>query len=130
MNNNNNKVCDCGVCLSSIDSKHIDNSVQLECGHWFHNHCIKPWCESCLDKNNQPTCPFCRQSISNEYLDILNIDYFTNSDIIKSTLNTVQLFTYIMNNKLYEDERKLKQYIARYPLEIENIMIMLEIYNH
>ena len=128
--NVNNKVCDCGVCLSSIDSTHMDNSIQLECCHWFHNKCIKQWCEKCLDKNKQPTCPFCRQIISNEYLDILNIDYFTNSDIIKSSMNTIQLFTYIMNNKLYEDERKLKQYIARYPMEIENILIMLEIYNN
>ena len=74
--NVNNKVCDCGVCLSSIDSTHMDNSIQLECCHRFHNNCIKQWCEKCLDINKQPTCPFCRQIISNQYLDILNIDYF------------------------------------------------------
>lgn len=127
MNNSKNN-CDCGVCFSSIDSKHIDNSVQLECGHWFHSKCVRPWCERCLDKNTIPTCPLCRQTISNEYLDILGIDYFTSNDNFMSMLNTIQLFTYIVKNKLYEDEKKLQQYIQRYPEEIENIMVMLEFY--
>jgi hypothetical protein len=126
--NNNKDICDCGVCLSSIDSKHIDYSIQLECEHWFHSQCIRPWCERCLDKNNQPTCPLCRQTISNEYLDILGIDYFTSDDNFISMINTIQLFTYIVKNKVYEDEKKLQQYIQRYPNEIENIMEMLEFY--
>lgn len=129
MNNTNNKsICDCGVCLSSIDSKHIDHSIQLECEHWFHSKCIIPWCERCLDKNDNPTCPLCRQNISNEYLDILGIDYFSSGDNFMSMINTIQLFTYIVKNKLYEDEKKLQQYIQRYPNEIENIMVMLEFY--
>ena len=40
-------ICDCGICFNSIDSKKIDYSIQLECGHWFHNNCIDPWCCRC-----------------------------------------------------------------------------------
>lgn len=118
MNNNNKSICDCGVCFSSIETKHIDYSIQLECGHWFHSKCVKPWCERCLDKNNQPTCPLCRQTISNEYLDVLGIHYFTSYDNFKLMVNTIQLFTYIVNNKIYEDEKKLQQYIQIYFNEI------------
>lgn len=103
-------------------------TIQLECRHWFHSKCIRPWCERCLDKNDNPTCPLCRQTISNEYLDILGIDYFSSDDNFMSMVNTIQLFTYIVKNKLYEDEKKFQQYIQRYPNEIENIMMMLEFY--
>ena len=124
----NKSICDCGVCFSSIDSKHINHSIQLECGHWFHSACIKPWCERCLDKNTIPTCPLCRQNISNEYLDILGICYFTSNNNFMLMMNTIQLFTYIVKNKIYEDEKKLQQCIQRYPDEIDNILRMLKFY--
>ena len=124
----NKNICDCVVCFNSIKSKHIDHSIQFECGHWFHSQCVRPWCERCLNNDNQPTCPFCRQTISNEYLDILGIDYFTTRNKFMSMINTVQLFTYIVKNKLYEDEKKLQQYIQRYPAEIHNIIEMLVFY--
>lgn len=126
----NKNISDCGVCFSLIETKHIDHTVQFECGHWFHSQCVRPWCERCLDNNNQPSCPLCRQTISNEYLDILGIDYFTTHDDFMSMINTIQLFTYIVKNKLYEDEKKLQQYIQRYPDEIDNIILMLEFYIH
>jgi len=124
----NKSICDCGVCFNSIDSKHIGYSIQLECKHWFHSQCVKPWCERCLDKNNQPTCPLCRQIISNEYLDILCIDYYTSDDDYMLMMNTIQLLTYIIKNKHYEDKKKLQQYIQKYPNEIENIILMLNFY--
>lgn len=120
------KECACGICFENINTKCIDISLELECGHWFHSKCVRPWCERCIDNDAQPSCPFCRQTISNEYLDILGIDlYSTNIDVI-TIANTIELFTYIIKNKIYEDKNKLSKYIERYPNEIENIMIMLD----
>lgn len=117
----------CSVCLNSIISKNINYSVQLECGHYFHNHCIKQWCNKCVKDNKCSKCPLCRSTISNEYLDILGID-LTSCDNYNLMTNTVQLFTYIMKNKIYDDEKKLSKCLERYPDEIENIMNMLEFY--
>jgi hypothetical protein len=60
-------------------------------------------------------------------LDILGID-LTSCDNYNLMTNTVQLFTYIMKNKIYDDEKKLSKCLERYPDEIENIMNMLEFY--
>jgi hypothetical protein len=117
--------CACGICFENINTKCTDVSIELECGHWFHSKCVRPWCKRCIDIENQPSCPFCRQTITNEYLDILGINlYSTNIDIILMT-NTIELFTYIIKNKIYEDENKLTKLIERYPNEIENIMVIL-----
>lgn len=127
-----NNICDYGICLESINSKHIDNTIQLECGHWFHSKCISTWCLKYIDNNNDnnnyPTCPLCCQTISNEYFDILGIDYFTDDNNFTLSINTIQLFTHIMNNKLYKDEKKLQKYIEKYPSEMSNVMLMLEFY--
>lgn len=118
--------CACGICFENINTKSIDISIELVCGHWFHSKCVKSWFERCIDNNTQPSCPFCRQTISNEYLDILGIDLYSNDIDIISMTNTIELFTYIIKNKIYEDKNKLTKCIERYPNEIENITSMLE----
>ena len=75
--------CECGICLDNLQTMCLDESIQLECTHYFHCKCIKEWCMKCIDDRNEPTCPTCRQKISNEYLDILNIDFYSNcSDVL------------------------------------------------
>ncbi len=77
------KICDCSICFESLDMKSFDTSIQFDCGHYFHNKCIKPWCNKCIMNNLCPTCPVCRQIISDEYLDILNIDYCSKFSIFE-----------------------------------------------
>lgn len=117
--------CICVICIENINTKCIDISIELECGHWFHAKCVKPWCVKCLDNDTQPTCPFCRQTISNEYLDILGIDFHSSNIDIISVTNTIQLFTYLIFNNIYEDKNKLTKCIDRYPNETENITRMI-----
>lgn len=57
----------CGICFENINTKSIDISIQLECSHWFHSKCVKSWCKRCIESYTQPNCPFCEQTISNEY---------------------------------------------------------------
>lgn len=121
-----NKICSCGICLENINTKCIDISLELECRHWFHSKCVKSWCVKCFENNTEPTCPFCRQKISNEYLDILGIDFNSSNIDIISISNTIELFRYIIKNKIYEDKNKFIEYIDRYPNEMENISLMLE----
>lgn len=55
---------ECSICLSETCSK---EGGYLECGHVFHNDCIKKWIE-----NNKSTCPMCRASFdNNKILDVI-----------------------------------------------------------
>lgn len=75
----------------------MDHSIQLECGHWFHSKCAKQWCKTCIANNGIPSCPQCRQSISDEYLDILCIHYSTNVYNFTSSENTIAIANIIAN---------------------------------
>ena len=122
--------CDCGICFESLNLKCIDTSVQFDCGHYFHNKCIKPWCKKCIEDDTLPSCPLCRQIISNEYLDILDIDFYSNlnfNDIIIST-RVIQLFAHIISNNIYSDKKKFLEYIEKYPNESDDIITMLQSY--
>lgn len=118
---NNINTC-CGICLENIKTKCIDVSIQFECDHWFHSKCVKSWCMRCLNNNLEPKCPYCRQTITNEYLDILDIDLHSSKNNIRSFTNTIQLFKYIIKNKIYDDKNKLTEYVDRYPNEMANII--------
>jgi hypothetical protein len=122
----NNRTFECGICFESFNPKQIDKCTQIECEHIFHNKCLKQWCLTCVEKDFTPNCPLCRQDISGEYLDLLGIvvDSFYGISII-SVQNTVNLFQYIIDNKLYLDNIKLKHFIERYPDEMTNIKNML-----
>lgn len=55
---------ECSICLSETCS---GEGGHLECGHVFHNDCIKKWIE-----NNKSTCPMCRSSFdNNKILDVI-----------------------------------------------------------
>lgn len=122
-------MCDCSICFNQITIKKISHSIELECGHYFHNSCIKSWCKTCFNNKFCPTCPICRLQISNEYLNILGIDfdYYSNEKFVSSIKNTIMLFEYIIHNKIYEDNDKLMKLIDKYPNEINDIIYMLEI---
>jgi len=116
--------CDCGICFESFNSKCIYTSI--DCGHYFHNNCIKLWCIKCIENNIQSTCPLCRNSISNEYLDVLDIDFYSNDIIISS--RAIQLFTYIISNNIHLDIKKLSKCIEKYPDEIDSVITMIRGY--
>lgn len=75
---------DCSICLEKLNIKNIEQSIELDCNHFFHTNCIKKWCKTCFSKinsinkfNNVLNCPLCRQTISDENLDILDLHQFT-----------------------------------------------------
>lgn len=49
---------ECTICLSDVTHDNNCQGGHLECGHAFHNNCIKPW--ATMDKN---TCPTCRTPV-------------------------------------------------------------------
>ena len=51
----------CPTCLDSFSSK--NHTVTTECGHLFHENCIKSWLET-----GKTTCPKCRKKISKKKL--------------------------------------------------------------
>jgi hypothetical protein len=121
------KVLQCGICFDSLELKQIDSSTELDCGHLYHDKCVKEWCIACIDKDNEPNCPLCRKDIPIEYLEILGINRNTNEQI-QSMVNTISLFQYIIKNKLYTDVGKFHKIMKNYPDEFENIYLMLEGY--
>ena len=121
------KILQCAICFDSIESKQIDFSTELDCGHLYHDKCIKVWCTTCINNDNEPNCPLCRKDISMEYLEILGI-YKNDNEHICSIMNTMNLFQYIIRNKLYTDINKLEKIMESYPDELDNIYLLLEGY--
>lgn len=122
------KICDCGICFESINTKSIDSAVQFECGHYFHNSCVKPWCKKCIEDLSSPTCPLCRQTISNEYLDILNIDSYSNNISSIEQNHVMNLFSYIVFNWSLLNKTLLLDIILDHPEQLSEIIPMLQSY--
>jgi len=93
----------------------------------FDNKCIRKWCNSCIDKNYEPNCPLCRTTISNEYLDILDIDYSSKNNLLKKH-KIIQLYLYIVNNKIYEDIDKLEELNQQNLEEFMSVIQMIKRY--
>lgn len=122
---NKPRIIECGICFESLDLKQIDLCTELYCDHTFHTKCLRVWCETCEEKNKNPTCPLCRECITSEYLEILGVREHLEKNSTQLH-NTVKLFTHIIKNKLYLNREKLVHFIARYPNEMNNIKMMLE----
>lgn len=45
---------ECSICLDNIDIDNGEKNRILQCGHIFHNECVKPWIKKYF------TCPYCR----------------------------------------------------------------------
>ncbi len=56
----------CSVCQDTITMR--QSSTRTPCDHWFHHNCIARWIRS----RPTPTCPVCRQSLSDEFVEILD----------------------------------------------------------
>ena len=121
----NKKIFECGICFESLDPKQICNCTQLDCTHLFHDKCLFEWSKICQKKNNKPNCPLCRKEIPQDTLDLLDINkvHKKRNEIISNSIN---LFDYIIQNKLYHDKKNLLKIIQRYPEEINNILFMLK----
>lgn len=122
------KIIECGICFESLDSKQISYCTELDCYHIFHDKCLKNWCKTCVINNNKPNCPLCRNDISNENLEIIGINTNQTDTQIISSINSINLFNYIIDNKIYNDIEKLQKIMERYPNEFDNIYYMLDGY--
>ncbi len=118
------KIFDCGICFESLDIKHIDYCTELDCNHFYHDKCIKKWCNTCINKNNKPNCPLCRKDIEGEYLEILEINQ-NNINFI-TVKNAFNLYKYIIRNQLHKNNEELKKIKGKYPNEFNYIYYMLE----
>ena len=118
------RVLQCRICFDYIELKQIDLSTELDCGHIFHNKCVKEWCNNCVNNDNKPNCPLCRKVISGEYLEILGIVQNIDKQF-DSILNTFNLLEYIIKNRLYMDIDKLNKIKENYPDEFKNIYFIL-----
>ncbi len=56
----------CSVCQDTITTR--QSSTHTPCDHWFHHNCIQRW----ISARDTPTCPLCRQSLSDEFVGILD----------------------------------------------------------
>jgi hypothetical protein len=119
---------ECGICFEQVEKKNMDKCLQLECGHFFDNKCIRPWCNTCIDNDSVPNCPICRETIGNEYLDILGIDFYKQTNNIVDYHRTIQLFNHIIENKIYKDQSKLFELVQQNPEQIPSLILMLKGY--
>lgn len=95
----------CSICLLEITDKSISGgSNQLECGHYYHRVCIRLWCIECVQARKKQLCPYCKEEISNEYLDILDIR-FSGQDASAHRARVDALYNYIIQNKIHQDMR-------------------------
>ena len=122
------KIFECGICFESLDSKQIDYCTELDCFHIFHDKCLKEWCNTCINQDHEANCPLCRKDISGEYLEILKINSNQNDTSKIVSINTMNLFEYIIKNKIYNNIDELKKIMEKYPDEFSNIYNMLRGY--
>lgn len=123
----NKKLLECGICFEQLDSKQIDICTEIDCGHIYHDKCLKKWCIQCNEKEYTPNCPLCRKDISGEYLEILGINNYDKYDnYFHISINSYELYRFIIDNKIYEDEDKFNELLEKYPNECENIVKMFQ----
>jgi len=62
--------CFCGECCEERDSEGRRKEPECavaECGHVFHEKCLRRWCAARKGNYLKPTCPLCRKELSNYY---------------------------------------------------------------
>lgn len=64
----------CSICLDPLKNK--KKQVFLNCGHVFHEKCVREWVEKQFNEKKYGDCPNCRDTI----IPIINIDYDSGSD--------------------------------------------------
>ncbi len=58
----------CSVCQDPITMR--QSTTRTPCDHWFHHNCIARWISSSV--RDTPTCPLCRQSLSDQFIEVLD----------------------------------------------------------
>uniref|UniRef100_A0A0B6YSW6 RING-type domain-containing protein n=1 Tax=Arion vulgaris TaxID=1028688 RepID=A0A0B6YSW6_9EUPU len=59
LSSNTCAVCGCEIFLTSNDSVTIEKTINLNCGHIFHEFCIRGWCIV----GKKQTCPYCKEKV-------------------------------------------------------------------
>jgi hypothetical protein len=111
----------CSICLSEVTDKKLTGSIQFDCMHYYHTACIKKWCSNCVERCTKPICPCCREPIANEYLDILNI-HFVEKDSVSHKARVHQLYSYIVREKINQNEEQLKKILETNPDEAYEVL--------
>ena len=63
-NNNEYKNKCCSICLEEYENE--NKILKYPCGHIFHDNCIDTWINTEVDMKITPSCPNCRNPISNQ----------------------------------------------------------------
>lgn len=123
----NKQILECGICFEQLVPKQIDICTEIDCGHIYHDKSLKKWCIQCNEKDYTPNCPLCRKDISGEYLEILGINDYNNlNNNYYLSINTLKLYKFIIDNKIYADKNKLNKIFEKYPNECENVVKMIK----
>jgi len=67
---------ECLICNFPIDANIIDNTIKLNCNHFYHNTCI-----ILLKKNNNIICPYCQK--------ITNFNKIGTNNIVNNNINKI-----------------------------------------
>jgi len=54
----------CSICGGTVSSDDVSPSYKLECGHIYHEHCIRGW----IIIGKKATCPYCKEKVETSEL--------------------------------------------------------------
>jgi len=91
----------CPICWEYEDMDNENRTITTQCGHKFHNWCLRDWC----NENYDPKCPMCVRDITDECMYLLYWKTSGNGTVAtrvrrgdKSNLNNVNLRYIIMQD--------------------------------
>ena len=102
----------CPICLDFINNK---NNMITKCGHYFHSSCMIKYIVK-SKSNDIITCPQCRSTIYQEYLEENNIASNVTNTIINNNLNND------LNNDYDNNERILDYFNYNFPINLNTGM--------
>lgn len=88
---------ECPICMSTIHPIGITTTI---CKHKFHINCLNAWTQEQSNRNENKSCPICRQDIDDS---LPNIIYWEGTNNIKIFRNKDMELCYFPNGKLHID---------------------------
>ena len=95
----------CPICFEYEDMDNENRTIITQCGHKFHNWCLREWCEKSYAETYESKCPLCVRDITDECMHLLFWKTSGNGSVVtrvrrgdKSNLNNVNLRYIIMQD--------------------------------